>query len=128
VDELDGLWGEDGEVLLTEPRATWQDVKALPGWAHIDIVKFSRGEILAKTDGIDLRWTPESGAEIIVKLARRHVFQHVFGPSWGRAGEAKWIGQKGLIFRRYQNGGGKTTTNLQPETGRVGAGEQDAEN
>jgi hypothetical protein len=128
VDELDGLWGEDGEVLLTEPRATWQDVKALPGWAHIDIVKFSRGEILAKTDGIDLRWTPESGAEIIVNLARRHVFQHVFGPSWGRAGEAKWIGQKGLIFRRYQNGGGKTTTNLQPETGRVGAGEQHAEN
>lgn len=103
VDELDGLWGEDGEVLLIEPLATWQDVKALPGWAHIHIVKFSSDEILAKTDGIDLRWTPQRGAEIIISLARRHVFQHVFGPSWGRAGEAKWIGQKGLIFRRYRH-------------------------
>ncbi|MFH1136898.1 MAG: AAA family ATPase [Pseudomonadota bacterium] len=100
VNELEGLWGENGEVLLVEDAATWEDVKALPTWAHIDIVKFSQREILAKSDGVDLRWTPEQGAEIIVDLAKRHVFQHVFGESWGRAGEAKWIGRGGSIFQR----------------------------
>ncbi len=129
VAELDGLWGEDGEVLLTEPRATWQDVKALPEWAHIHIVTFSRREILAKTDGIDLRWTPEGGAEIIVNLARRHVFQHVFGSGWGRTGEAKWIGQKGLIFRRYQSpADAGATTESQPGRDAAGASERHAEN
>jgi hypothetical protein len=102
VNELDGLWGENGEVLLIEPMAAWKDVKALPSWAHINIVKFSKKEILAKIDGIDLRWTPEAGAEIIVDLAKHHVFQHVFGESWGRSGEGKWIGRKGLIYQRYQ--------------------------
>ena len=100
VNELDGLWGENGEILLVEDLATWEDVKALPGWSHMDIVKFSKSEILAKSDGVDLRWTPERGAEIIVDLAKRHVFQHVFGESWGRAGEGKWIGRGGLIFKR----------------------------
>ncbi len=102
VDSLSGLWGENGEVLLVEPLATWQDVKALQKWAHIKIVKFSKSEILAKADGIDLRWTPENGAEIIVDLAKRHVFEHCFGESWGRRSEEKWIGEKGLIYLRYK--------------------------
>jgi uncharacterized protein (DUF1778 family) len=101
VGELDGLWGENGEILLTEPLAEWEDVKALAGWAPIQVIKFARQEILAKTDGVDLRWTPERGAEIIVDLAKRHVFQHVFGQSWGQPGEAKWIGRKGSIYVRY---------------------------
>ena len=88
-------------VLLTEPLAEWEDVKALAGWAPIQVIKFARQEILAKTDGLDLRWTPERGAEIIVDLAKRHVFQHVFGQSWGQPGEAKWIGRKGSIYVRY---------------------------
>ena len=101
VGDLDGLWGENGEVLLTEPLAEWEDVKALADWAPIQVIKFARQEILAKTDGVDLRWTPERGAEIIVDLAKRHVFQHVFGQSWGQPGEAKWIGRKGSIYVRY---------------------------
>ena len=44
---LNGLWGQNGEVLLTEPRADWPDVKALQDWAPILIVKFSKDEILA---------------------------------------------------------------------------------
>lgn len=99
---LDGLWGENGEVLLLEPRAVWEDVKALQEWAPVLIVKFSRREILAKMEGIDLRWTPRKGAEIIVQLPRRDAFGACFGDTWGEAGEGKWIGQNGRIYRRYQ--------------------------
>lgn len=75
VDRLKGLWGENGEVLIREPLAAWEDVKALQEWAPILIVKFSQAEILAKMEGIDLRWTPGSGAEIIVHLGRRALAQ-----------------------------------------------------
>lgn len=100
--DLSRFWGENGEVLVREPLAVWEDVKALQTWAPIQIVKFSRQEILAKADGLDLRWTPENGAEIIVDLSKRHVFEHCFGESWGRSNEAKWIGVNGLIYKRYQ--------------------------
>jgi MoxR-like ATPase len=101
VEQLKGLWGENGEVLLYEPAATWQDVKALQQWAAILIVKFSRREILAKMEGIDLRWTRRRGAEIIVYLGRPDAFAACFGQSWGEVGEGKWIGRNGLIFKRY---------------------------
>jgi hypothetical protein len=103
LDRLSGLWGETGEVLIIEPLATWNDVKALPTWSPLEIIRFSNKVILAKCDGIDLRWTPEHGAEIIVDLTRRHVFQQVFGSSWGAGGEAKWIGRKGLIYQRRRD-------------------------
>jgi hypothetical protein len=98
---LKDLWGEVGEVVFTEPKAQWEDVKALQTWAAIKVVKFSKDEILAKAEGIDLRWTPETGAEIVVDLGYRHAFQHCFGEGWGRVGEARWIGRDGLIYRRY---------------------------
>jgi len=101
VQMLNGLWGQNGEVLLTEPRAGWQDVKALQDWAPILVVKFSRDEILAKMEGIDLRWTPKKGAEIIVHLGRRDAFNACFGRSWGQFGESKWIGQNGIIYQHY---------------------------
>ena len=103
VTDIKGLWGENGEVLLIEPRATWEDVKALPDWAPVKIVKFSKKEILAKADGLDLRWTPEKGAEIVVDLTKERVFKLCFGEGWGRSGEGKWIGKDGLIFRRYES-------------------------
>jgi len=102
VDLLEGLWGQNGEVLLTEPSAGWQDVKALQDWAPILIVKFSKTEILAKMEGIDLRWTPQKGAEIIVHLGRRDAFNACFGRSWGQFGESKWIGQNGRIYEHYR--------------------------
>ena len=102
LDDIAGLWGENGEVLLVEPLAGWEDVKALPTWSPLEIIKFSRDEILAKCDGVDLRWTPDNGAEIIVNLARRHVFQQVFGRDWDAPGEGKWIGRKGLINLKRQ--------------------------
>lgn len=102
VDVLQGLWGENGEVLLLEPSAGWEDVKALQQWAPVLIVKFSRTEILAKMEGIDLRWTPRKGAEIIVHLTRRDAFAACFGRGWGAPGEEKWIGGNGRIYRRYR--------------------------
>ena len=102
VGEVNGLWGETGEILFVEPLAGWRDVKALPTWSNLEIVRFSEAEILAKIDGIDLRWSREQGAEIVVDLAKKHVFQHVFGHGWGAAGEGKWIGRKGLIYMRHQ--------------------------
>lgn len=101
VEMLKGLWGQNGEVLLTEPRAGWQDVKAIQDWAPILIVKFSRDEILAKMEGIDMRWTLKNGAEIIVHLGRRDAFAACFGQSWGQSGERKWIGQNGRIYQHY---------------------------
>lgn len=102
VDLLRGLWGENGEVLLLEPLADWEDVKALQEWAPVLIVKFSRREILAKMEGIDLRWTPGKGAEIIVHLTRRDAFAACFGAVWGEPDQEKWIGRNGRIYRRYR--------------------------
>lgn len=101
VGMLQRLWGENGEVLLLEPLAGWEDVKALQKWAPVLIVKFSRREILAKMEGIDLRWTPRKGAEIIVHLTSRDAFAACFGKEWGEPDEQKWIGRNGRIFRRY---------------------------
>lgn len=102
IQELDGLWGEIGEILLVEPLARWQDVKAMQDWADMKIVKFSQKEILARSEGVDLRWTPDMGAEIIVDLGKRHIFEHIFGMGWGRIGESKWTGAKGLIYLRHK--------------------------
>lgn len=102
VDLLRGLWGENGEVLLLEPLAGWEDVKALQEWAPVLIVKFSRREILAKMEGIDLRWIPGKGVEIIVHLTRRDAFAACFGEFWGEPDTGKWIGRNGRIFRRYR--------------------------
>ncbi len=98
---LERFWGENGEVCFVEPRATWEDVKALQQWAPMAIVKFSRDEILARAAGIDLRWTPQRGAEIIVGLGARDVFNQCFGRAWGALGEGRWIGRKGLIYQHY---------------------------
>jgi len=65
---LNVLWGSNGEVILTEPLARKEDVIALRsfGWK---IVKFSSNEILAKNGcETNLRWTPKTGAEIVVSL------------------------------------------------------------
>ena len=98
---LERLWGQNGEVCFVEPRATWEDVKALQQWAPLVIVKFSRNEILARAAGIDLRWTPQHGAEIIVGLGARDVFSQCFGRAWGALGEGRWLGRKGLIYQHY---------------------------
>lgn len=55
VEMLKGLWGQNGEVLLTEPRTGWEDVKVLQDWAPILSIKFSKDEILAKMEDIDMR-------------------------------------------------------------------------
>lgn len=99
--KLSGLWGQNGEVCIVEPRATWEDMKALQDWAPVKVVKFSNTEILVKSDGVDIRWKAGSGAEIIVNLRSKDVFNACFGMGWGNLGEARWIGQKGCIFRRY---------------------------
>lgn len=78
--KITSLFGLEGEIVLSEPSATLQDVIGLRryGWK---IVKYSTHEVLAKTDGADLRWT-ENGAEIVVSLS-----------------EAEKVLQKGLISR-----------------------------
>jgi len=98
---IEPLWGKTGEILIIEPTATLQDVKSLQNWSDMRIVKFSKKEILARTEGIDLRWTPERGAEIIINLKQKNAFQECFGAEWGAIGENKWIGQHGSIYHRY---------------------------
>ncbi len=65
--KADNLWGSGGEVVFIEPKATAQHVLALRryGWK---VVHYTTSEILAKTTGADLRWTPKAGAEIVVSL------------------------------------------------------------
>ena len=103
LDLVEPFWGENGEICILEPAASWEDVKALQEWAPFRIVKFSKQEILGKAEGIDLRWTPDKGAEIIINLCRRDVFSICFGRSWGERGESRWIGENGLIYQRYMD-------------------------
>lgn len=101
VNQLESFWGLKGEILLIEELATWEDVKALQDWGSMKIVRFASDEILGKAEGIDLRWTPEIGAEIIVDLQHGPAFRECFGYSWGKVNEAKWIGEEGRIYRRH---------------------------
>jgi hypothetical protein len=62
-------WGNDGEILLVEPRATAAMVLALRGHG-LKIVRYTRTEILGRAaGGVDIRWTPDAGTEIIAPLA-----------------------------------------------------------
>jgi MoxR-like ATPase len=102
INLIEPLWGKIGEILLIEPKATMEDVRSLQNWSDIRIIKFSKKEILARTEGIDLRWTPERGAEIIIDLMHKRSFQECFGSAWGAIGEDKWIGEQGSVYHRYK--------------------------
>ena len=64
----DAPWGNEGEIILTAPTATAEHVKGLRKYG-VKLVRWTRDEILGKAQGVDLRWTPQEGLEIIASLA-----------------------------------------------------------
>ena len=85
------LWGTVGEIVFEESNANMEDIKELAVYG-MNIVKFSKKEIILKykDDGIDLRWTPNGGAEIIVDLENYDSFREVFGHI-GEYSNTRWI-------------------------------------
>lgn len=99
---LGSLWGQHGEVMLIEPRATLEDIKRLQSERNIKIPYYSETEILAKCapetpsgnlgNGIDMRWTPpvstkhedgtetfeKGGLEAVVDLRSIAAYNHTF--------------------------------------------------
>lgn len=73
------LFNAQGEVMFIEPMATYGDVKALAKKTNLEVIKYSKGEMIAKAPGIHLRCTKELGAEIIVDLDFYDEFDSIFG-------------------------------------------------
>ena len=93
--QIETLWDNEGEILFSEPLATWQHVKSLQK-TGLKIVTFSKTLIEGYADGIELRWTPENGAEIVVNLKKKSVFDAVF-----RATDVNHAGQHWLRYPSY---------------------------
>lgn len=78
-DQVENLWGNAGEVMFSEPLATLEDMRVLQE-KGLEFTSYSESEIIGSTGNgaIDVRWTPENGAEIIVDLMSRSAFESMF--------------------------------------------------
>lgn len=74
---IEKLWGQKGEILFIEPKAKIENVVGLRKHG-LKIVKYTTSEILGYTTGIELRWTQEAGAEIVVNLENKDSFRKLF--------------------------------------------------
>lgn len=84
LDELssaDGLWGSPGEVMFSEEDATFEDMLTLRG-RGLTFTSYSKEEVIGTYQNgmVDIRWTPEDGAEIIANLMEREIFQEIISP------------------------------------------------
>jgi hypothetical protein len=66
---LENLWGSEGEVMIADGSVTLNDIRSLQRLSGFVITKYSASEVIGKYgDMLDLRWTPNTGLEIIVSL------------------------------------------------------------
>ena len=76
------LWGHPGEVVFVEATATREDLRLLQDEQGLEFISYADDEIIARADGLHLRWTPDTGAEIIAQTARRDAFDALFCGTW----------------------------------------------
>jgi len=76
------LWGHPGEIVFLEETATRTDLRLLQAERGLEFISYAEDEIIARHDGIHLRWTPDRGAEVIVPAARRSTFDDLFVGTW----------------------------------------------
>ena len=77
-----GLWGHVGEVVFVEDTATRADLRLLQAERDLEFISYAEDEVVARYEGIHLRWTPDDGAHIIVPTARRDTFTDLFAGTW----------------------------------------------
>jgi hypothetical protein len=82
------LWGHSGEVVFVEDTATREDLRLLQDAAGLEFVSYADDEIVARYEGIHLRWTPDTGAEIIVSTRQLATFEDLFVGTWLRGPDA----------------------------------------
>jgi hypothetical protein len=81
------LWGHPGEVVFVEETATREDLRLLQDEQGLEFVSYADDEIIARHDGLHVRWTPDTGAEIIAQTARRDAFDDLFCGTWLNAND-----------------------------------------
>ncbi|PSQ96008.1 MAG: ATP-binding protein [Bacteroidetes bacterium SW_9_63_38] len=77
-----GLWGHAGEVVFAEDTASRTDLRLLQAERDLEFISYAEDELIARYEGIHLRWTPDDGAHIIVPTARRDTFDALFAGTW----------------------------------------------
>ena len=76
------LWGHPGEVVFVEETATRGDLRLLQEERGLEFISYADDEIIGRYKGLHLRWTPDTGAEIIAPTARRDTFDDLFRGTW----------------------------------------------
>ncbi len=86
-DYAGGLWGHRGEVVFVEETATREDLRLLQEKRGLEFVSYAAAEIIGRYKSLHLRWTPDTGAEVIAPTARRSEFDDLFVGTWLNAAE-----------------------------------------
>ena len=81
------LWGHGGEVVFVEETATRDDLRLLQDERGLEFVSYAEQEIIGRYKSLHLRWTPDTGAEIIAPTARREEFDDLFVGTWLNAAD-----------------------------------------
>ena len=76
------LWGHGGEVVFVEATATRADLRLLQDERGLEFISYAEDEIIARYEGIHVRWTPDEGAHLIVPTARRDAFDDLLAGTW----------------------------------------------
>ena len=76
------LWGHPGEIVFVEETATREDLRLLQTERGLEFISYAEDEIIGRYNGLHLRWTPDTGAEVIVPTARRDSFDDLFCGTW----------------------------------------------
>ena len=72
------FWGNPGEISFAEPDATLDDMRLLRDERDMLFEDYESGHVKAYLPGVmDIYWTPEDGAEIIVNLQEENAFRNV---------------------------------------------------
>lgn len=81
------LWGHSGEIVFVEETATREDFRLLQAERGLEFISYAEQEIVARYKSLHLRWTPDTGAEIIAPTARRGEFDDLFVGTWLNAAD-----------------------------------------
>jgi MoxR-like ATPase len=81
-DKWNRLMGKSGEIVFIEERATKEDIFLLRDERGLEITSYTEEEIIGRKGDIHVRWTEESGAEIIVPTDEPSEFTNLLVGSW----------------------------------------------
>lgn len=77
-EKVESLWGKEGEVVFSAPKATLEDVFILRKFG-LQITNYSTTETYGVAHGITVAWNLEEGATVYVNLLNKTEFYKLFG-------------------------------------------------